>query len=431
MLCLKNHKYTNMCIAYLSCLLGIIVITPNSLTALGDPPQFDDVNTSKYGFLNPKVQNSDLPPIKKKSKKQTQEENEKKTQSKEQKNSNSKNIESATLEDASKAVLINQPDQNEIESVDDREGTDLIVLETPTEQSIDDQKRNKKKRQLLKRKQFKLAAQLLSTVPVNQLTMGDQRLMKKLQLFNYIEEKASKNVKLFGKDESIDEETLKTTDRLYKAAQLSYIEENNNLAQDLLVQALYLDRRHFRAKSLMKYGLKKPRGTYKIENLERKYWQTSLTNFYSGYPEKAIKDLTVLAQFEPENALVFERMGSAYYSMGKPKEAIESWKRALYLNPDNKELRTFILNAEKEVKRQNEILNSILAKKKKKKQLKVTENDKVRILGVYNDSNKAYSFAQEVRQELKTNNILVEERLDGKWEVKVIDKGVKGKETKK
>lgn len=224
---------------------------------------------------------------------------------------------------------------------------------------------------------------------------------------------------MFGKDESLDEVTVQATRRLYREAQAAYLGGELDLSKDLLIQTLFLNRRHFQAKQLMRYGLKKTRDAYKIENLENKYWKTSLTSIYSGYPERALKDLEILSYFDPENPLIFERMGSAYYSMGKPKDAIQAWKRTLYLDPQNKELKIFITNAEKEEKRQNQELKRMLNQKKKKNKKETDTDVKMQVLGVYESSNRAYSFAQEVRQQLKTDSVVVKERMDGKWEVSV------------
>jgi len=299
---------------------------------------------------------------------------------------------------------------------------DLSDLEegiSQNNQTKDHQKMTKKLNKLIKLKQFDTAYITLQNASQNYFTKDTLKMKKKLKLFYLIEKKASENTSMFGKDESLDEVAVQATKRLYREAQVAYLGGALDLSKDLLIQTLFLNRRHFQAKQLMRYGLKKTRDAYKIENLENKYWKTSLTSIYSGYPERALKDLEVLSYFDPENPLIFERMGSAYYSMGKPKDAIQAWKRTLYLDPQNKELKIFITNAEKEEKRQSQELKRMLNQKKKKNKKETDTDVKMQVLGVYESSNSAYSFAQEVRQQLKTDSIVVKERIDGKWEVSV------------
>jgi tetratricopeptide (TPR) repeat protein len=258
-------------------------------------------------------------------------------------------------------------------------------------------------------------------VPETQLSPNEIEIVKKLKLFEFIDSESSKNIKMFGKSDYLELSDKKTVARLYKSSQYHFIEGNNELVKDLLIQALFIDRNHQLSRNLLKHGLNAPPGTYKIENLERKYWKSSLSNLYSGYPERALSDLMVLSQFDPENPLIFERMGSAYYSMGDAQNAVESWQRALYLNPDNADLKGFIEKAKVEVNRQDKIVSDILSQKHNRKVV-VSKDDKIRVLGVYRDSNEAFSFAQEVREALNTPHVMVNERNDGKWEVRLIEK---------
>ena len=145
------------------------------------------------------------------------------------------------------------------------------------------------------------------------------------------------------------------------------LNDNKDLTKDTLIQSLYIDRKNFVSKQLLERNLDLPLGSYTVENIEAKYWKNSQIFLYSGQPLQAVDNLKVLANFDPENESIFERMGSAYYMSGQPKEAINAWKRALYLNPDNKTLETFIKNAEVEVKKQEDAAKAFVNRKKKKK----------------------------------------------------------------
>jgi tetratricopeptide (TPR) repeat protein len=376
-----------------------ITLHPSDIVGLGEPPDFSNKKKATILGQTNKAVNSDLPrPKKKEDKKKKGEDREKKKEEKEVSVKNKENI----------------------DAIQDLSEIEIISTNTNKIKDTDAYKKIKKKvDKLIRLKQFDSAYRTLQTISQNQLTADTFRIKKKLKLFQLIEKKASENVSMFGKDNALDEDIKQTVQKLYKEGQSAYLRDELEIMQDLLIQTLFLDRHYFKAKQLIKYGLQKDNRDYKIENLESKYWKTSLSSMYSGYPERAIKDLEVLAYFDPENALIFERMGSAYYSMGKPKDAIQSWKRALYLAPENKELGTFIINAEKESKRQDQALKEILSKKNKKSTKTLDKGIKMQVLGVYERSNVAYSFAQEVKEQLKVDTIIVEERADGKWEVKV------------
>jgi len=393
------------------------VFSSANLYALGEPPDFDTQGRSRFGFLNQNVNNSDLPVS------QRGTTDKKETSRPDPVNKTQKKTEpdlSEKLTQANEPVPVNMGGFTLAEVADAKTVTDSYEdLASP---QSDDEKRNALRRnRLIQLKQFNAAYELYKAVPEQQLSPNEISLVKKLKLFEFIASESSKNVNMFGKSDYLELTDKKTVARLYKSAQYQFIEGNNELVSDLLIQALYIDRNHQLSRNLFKHGLNKPPGTYKIENLERKYWKSSLTNLYSGYPERALSDLMVLSQFDPENPLVFERMGSAYYSMGDPENAVESWQRALYLNPDNPDLKGFIEKAKVEVDRQDKIVSDILSKKHNHKVV-VTKDDKIRVLGVYRDSNEAFSFAQEVREELNTPHVMVNERNDGKWEVRLIEK---------
>ena len=88
------------------------------------------------------------------------------------------------------------------------------------------------------------------------------------------------------------------------------------------------------------------------------------------------------------------------------------------MDPKRKDLEKFIKNAEEEVSRQ-ERLSKAYFDKKKKTQEAVDDSVPMQTLRVVNDSNTAYSYAQEVREQLKGKKVIVEELDNGKWAVKV------------
>ncbi len=274
---------------------------------------------------------------------------------------------------------------------------------------------------LLKRKQFVKANELLAQIPVAALDKDQRRQKRMLDIFEKIAADQAENERQFGKDESLDQSVMRTIKRLQRQAKVYILEGRNVLPRDLLIQSLYLDRKNFASKQLLDRCLSLPLGSYQVENIEKKYWNNSLIELRSGFPSKSVDSLQMLANFDPENPMIFERMGSALYMAGQVKQAVDAWKRALYLSPERNDLKTFIANAEKEVTRQEKLSKAYFDSKKKKSDSDVVKSDvPMQVLRVVNDSNTAFSYAQEVRQQLGAKtNVVVEELDNGKWAVKV------------
>lgn len=270
----------------------------------------------------------------------------------------------------------------------------------------------------LKQKQFDKVQETLQLIPASVRTPEDHKMLDKLSLFSQIEQLEKDEESQFKKGETVDEQVMKDINRLYRSAQAEYLNNRPDLARDLLIQSLYKDRKNFKSKKFLELGLNMPLGSYKVENVEEQYWKSSLINIYSGYPAKAVEDLKVLEVFDPENPEIFKRMGSSYYSMGQPKEAVQAWKRALYLEPENKDLEKFIENAQDEITRQERLAKAQMNKKADKpKEGKPTID--MQVLRITTDSNVAYSYAQEVRKQLPGIEVVVEEQENGKWAVMI------------
>ena len=292
-----------------------------------------------------------------------------------------------------------------------------------TEEETEEKRRFHK---LIKQRQFAKSYKVIKQLPEGGLTKKERKIKKDLEIFEEVEALAKENESMFKKDEAMDPSVEKTVKRLYRGAQESILNDKDKLAKDLLIQSLFLDRRNIRSKKLLELGLDSPLGTYKVENVESKYWKQSLISFRSGFPGSAIEDLKVVEYFDPENPEVFERLGSFHYTMGETKEAVDSWKRALYLNPKNKDLEKFIKNAEKEIERQDKLAKERARRKRESTQEEITDEN-FQLLRVVANANIAYSYAQEVRTQMPGRKVVVEETDDGKYAVKI----EKPKENKK
>ena len=270
-------------------------------------------------------------------------------------------------------------------------------------------------------KRFEDALELGLTIPTEIFSDEIFRRIEILKIYKQIDSDEQENIRQFGKDESIPEAKQKTINRLIREGKYQILQYENELAKNMLIQAVFLDRKNYVAKQILDRVLGFPRGTYNVENVEAKYYKDSLIFMYSGLPLKAIEALKTLEKFNPQNAEIFERMGSAYYSSGQPTKAIKAWNRALYLAPESKkeELKVFIKNAkEQEVAYQKQTTN-FLSQSKNDQEKKVETLKEFTTLRIVVDSNTAYSYAQQVREQMPSKKVMVEELDNGKWAVKI------------
>jgi tetratricopeptide (TPR) repeat protein len=273
-------------------------------------------------------------------------------------------------------------------------------------------------RKKLELKQFPVALEIFGTISENILTKEEKLTKQDLLFFDSIEAKESEYNTMFAQEDTLDDQTKITIQKLYREAQHGFLSKNKPLSKDLLIQILFLDRRNFKAKALLEEGLDLEVGAYKVENMESKYWQQSSVHFYGGNYEKAVKDLEILSYFSGDDPTVFERLGSSYYMMGQKEKAISAWTTAQFLNPTNKDLdeiiqKTRILLVQDKVEEEERL------RKKEKRSMAKSEEDPVemKLMGVFPKQEQAYNFAQEVRKE--GLQAIVEELESGKWAVKM------------
>ncbi|MEW6556329.1 MAG: four helix bundle protein [Elusimicrobiota bacterium] len=68
---------------------------------------------------------------------------------------------------------------------------------------------------------------------------------------------------------------------------------------------------------------------------------TILEDIYDGKYEHAILECEIVIAIEPDNILVWKRLGSAYYALGKRVDAKLAWEKALKLDPSDKDIAKF------------------------------------------------------------------------------------------
>lgn len=68
----------------------------------------------------------------------------------------------------------------------------------------------------------------------------------------------------------------------------------------------------------------------------------ALNYFYEGKYDMTIREAHDVLKLEPNNALAYKRIGSAFFAMGQREKAKQAWNRSLQMNPADKTLREFL-----------------------------------------------------------------------------------------
>lgn len=320
-----------------------------------------------------------------------------------------------------KPALLVDPEQVKTNSTKKKSAT-LFGSSTETRDNLSDETLDlyDKYDMLMKQNQFDKALETAQKIPSNLQSPKQQNDIKFLIIFDDIKKEEEKEFEKFGKDESMEPELRKTINRLQREAKKNILIQENDLAKDILIQSIYLDRKNFISKKLLEKCLGLPIGSYKVENIEAKYWKDSLVSLRSGLPDESIKALTVLKSFDQKNPEIFERLGSAYYLAGLVDDAIKAWETALFLNPDNSTLKSFIDNAKVQQKKDQEEIKAFLARKENNSsKVAKRSNVEMQVLRVINSLEKATSYAQSVRESQPGVEVIVEEDDNGKYVVKI------------
>jgi hypothetical protein len=277
----------------------------------------------------------------------------------------------------------------------------------------------KKYESLLKRKQFMEALDILEQLPQKAVTPRQKVVKQYLLTYKTIEQEMVEGASPLSGTDDLDDFTKKVVETLYKEAWTAYISGNNDIAKDLLIHSIYLHRRNTRSKKMMEYCMGLKLGSYKVENIEEKYWRRSDTSFYGGNYESAVEALEVLTFFDRENPKIYEKMGSAYYMMSRKKEAVGSWKTAVFFGGKTKEkqLQPLINKTNKMIKEDNKKALARQKEREARKKKEAKASGDLKLMGVFNTQKKAYNYAADLKKQgLKP---VVEEMPNGKFAVKI------------
>jgi len=275
----------------------------------------------------------------------------------------------------------------------------------------------------VKQKRIDDIEKTINAIPSPFLSKDEQRMKQIFVDIKKVESDVAENASQFFKESDLDDATQKALNRIYKEARLALLMDDKAIAQDLFVHMLYLHRRNAKAKKILEHFYGLSTGAYKVENMASKYWKLSSVHFYGGNYEDVINDLTIYGLIDPDNPETYERMGSAYYMLGKNDKAVETWTAALFLDPDNATLEQAISKAKKfeqeqkqDEKRRREIRRSARTQN-------VIPDSDAQLLGVFPTRSKAYNYAQKLKEQGIT--AYVQELENGKWSVKAAKSDMK------
>jgi len=290
-----------------------------------------------------------------------------------------------------------------------------IVTEAPkpvviTEDMVSDLL--KQYRLSVQQKRFLDALGIIEKVPTSKIPIAFKTEIAFLKKLEQVELRAVKANAVINRDSEMEEPLKKQVDRLLREAQFALLGGNNEIAKDVLIHIIFLTGQNVRARYLLEDMLYLKSDAYKIENMESKYWKRSETGFYGGNYQQSVDALQVLTVLDSENPMVFERLGSSYYMMAEREKALAAWNTAVFLSPENAELKEMVSQLEKVVEQ-----DKIEAKKNRQtiKKAAQTPVGETIVLGKFTSQEKAYEFAAQAKKQGAKPTISEE---DGKWVVR-------------
>ncbi len=149
-----------------------------------------------------------------------------------------------------------------------------------------------------------------------------------------------------------DEKAMKTI----QSAAVDFAKSNVKEAKDKISYALSLEKENKYAKKFqiaideILGKSSTPDDIASPSELKAKLNQ-ALKHIYAGEYEAAINLCNEVISIDPTIVVAHKRLGSAYYMLGRMKEAEQAWKEASKLNPSDKELKNLLDNMKKNGKR--------------------------------------------------------------------------------
>lgn len=252
----------------------------------------------------------------------------------------------------------------------------------------------------------------------NKLNEDEDTILFNVEIFKSIQEKQKTYEKQFGKSKQINQNQIT---RYLNEAKKNILLSNNTKAKLFLIQTLYIDKSNFIAREMLKKNLNLGADDYVIENIELKQWRESEINFLSNNFEKAITNLNILSVFDPNNAVIYERLGANYYSLSEMDKAIDAWTIAANIDPQNNIVKEAIETAKKvKIEQKKEYEQYIKKRKKENKKIILPEIQNTLLLSVFFDRAAAIKFLNESKAKNKNAKIYLYEKENGSLEIRML-----------
>ncbi|MBA7465442.1 hypothetical protein ES707_00611 [subsurface metagenome] len=175
-----------------------------------------------------------------------------------------------------------------------------------------------------------------------------EKLIRTLSLDPRNIEAKSKLVKLERVAKIIPREVKETKRaKLIKQAVLSYLDGDIKLTLNALRYLLSVEPEDREVERLLKTIARVEKVdlveeiTPGMSLVDQKLYN-ALNYFYEGKYDMTIREAHDVLKLEPNNALAYKRIGSAFFAMGQREKAKQAWNRSLQMNPADKTLREFL-----------------------------------------------------------------------------------------
>ncbi len=134
--------------------------------------------------------------------------------------------------------------------------------------------------------------------------------------------------------------------RLFRRAVNLYLDEQSTPVLTILRYLRSLDPLNRKASGFLdmvkkEEGITKPEEKTPVNLLDQKLY-SALNYFWEGRFDMVIKESQEVLWLDPDNVVAYKRMGSAYKEMGLMDKALESWRKALSLDPSDEFTRSLI-----------------------------------------------------------------------------------------
>jgi tetratricopeptide (TPR) repeat protein len=175
-----------------------------------------------------------------------------------------------------------------------------------------------------------------------------EKLTRSLSLDPKNIEAKSKLVKLERVAKIIPKEVKETKRaKLIKQAVLSYLDGDIKLTVNALRYLSSMEPEDREVDRLLK-TIARVEGVDLIEDItpgmslvDQKLYN-ALNYFYEGKYDMTIREAQDVLTLEPNNALAYKRIGSAFFAMGQREKAKKAWEKSLQMNPADRSLKEFL-----------------------------------------------------------------------------------------